>query len=255
MVSLDRSGTPPPGVEFIACNVAIEGQITDAVTQLIARHGRIDILLNNAGIGGIGPIASPDGPGDMAAFRGVIEVNLQPTASWAELRDVTRTLYDLAHEARLGTEKFDLDGLHTGTGGGNHLTLGGPTPERSPMLQRPDLLVSMLTFWQHHPSLSYLFSGRFVGPTSQAPRADEGRPESLYELEIAFAELQKQTAPGAGRCPPWLIDRLAGTAATVFGHRPCVDTFGHAQAVVSVAMAEANQKCGTAWAPSSPWTT
>jgi uncharacterized protein (DUF2126 family)/transglutaminase-like putative cysteine protease len=141
---------------------------------------------------------------------GVIEVNLQPTASWSELRDVTRTLYDLARRARLGTEKFDLDGLHTGTGGGNHLTLGGPTPERSPMLQRPDLLVSMLTFWQHHPSLSYLFSGRFVGPTSQAPRADEGRPESLFELEIAFAEIERLEQPSDGGEPghrPWVVDR------------------------------------------------
>ena len=141
---------------------------------------------------------------------GVIEVNLQPTASWPALRELTTTLYETAREVRLGTEKFDLDGLHTGTGGGNHLTLGGPTPDRSPILRRPDLLVSMLTFWQHHPALSYLFSGRFVGPTSQAPRADEGRAENLYELEIAFAEIERlgrEATDEGGVCPPWVVDR------------------------------------------------
>ncbi len=137
---------------------------------------------------------------------GVIEVNLQPTASWGELCRVTEVLYDLARQSRLTTEKFDLDGLHTGTGGGNHLTLGGPTPDRSPLLTRPDLLVGLLTYWQHHPSLSYLFSGRFVGPTSQAPRADEARPESLYELEIAFAEIERLIADD-GFCRPWVVDR------------------------------------------------
>jgi len=142
---------------------------------------------------------------------GVIEVNLHPTGSWAELSELTHTLYALAAEQRLATETFAIDGRHSGTGGGNHLTLGGRTPATSPMLLRPDLLVSMLTWWQRHPSLSYVFSGRFVGPTSQAPRFDEGRAENLYEMEIAFAEIETFTPePGADsddRGLPWVTDR------------------------------------------------
>jgi uncharacterized protein (DUF2126 family)/transglutaminase-like putative cysteine protease len=136
---------------------------------------------------------------------GVIEVNVAPTAGFAEQKQQLETLYEQARLARLSTESFDVDGTHGGTGGGNHITLGGITPADSPLLRRPDLLVSMLTYWQRHPSLSYLFAGRFVGTTSQAPRVDEGRAEALYELEIAFAEIARLSA--ARKARPWVSDR------------------------------------------------
>ena len=134
---------------------------------------------------------------------GVIEVNVHPSNNWDELVATTTALYEEARQSRLSTEKFMLDGRHTGTGGGNHITLGGATPEDSPLLRRPDILRSLITFWQHHPSLSYLFSGMFIGPTSQAPRVDEGRDEMLYELEVAFGLMSDGEVP-----QPWLVDRL-----------------------------------------------
>ncbi len=137
---------------------------------------------------------------------GVIEVNVAPTASFAEQQAQLETLYEQARQARLSTESFDVDGTHGGTGGGNHITLGGITPADSPLLRRPDLLVSLLTYWQRHPSLSYLFAGRFIGTTSQAPRVDEGRSEALYELEIAFAEIARLSAAG-GSSQAWVTDR------------------------------------------------
>jgi uncharacterized protein (DUF2126 family) len=177
--------------------------LADYLDLLAAVEDTCEYLHKPAWLEGYAPPADPR----LQSFTvtpdpGVLEVNLPPAGKWDDLEQINMLVFEEARRNRLAAEKFDYNGSHIATGGGNHIVIGGATVSDSPLLRRPDLLRSMVTFWQNHPSLSYLFSGMYVGPTSQHPRVDEARLDTLYELEVAFSQLP------TGDCPPSVLDGL-----------------------------------------------
>lgn len=135
---------------------------------------------------------------------GVLEVNLSPQTSCRDAAALHGVVFEAALASGLTAERYLLDGRAAGSGGGNHITIGGPIAEQSPWLRDPALLASLVTFVQHHPALSYAMTGMFVGPTSQAPRVDEARHDALYELELALPALFRRDP----RLPAWQVDAL-----------------------------------------------
>ncbi len=164
----------------------------------------------------------------LAADPGVLEVNLPPTRDWAEYRRSLAAAFHAAEGTGMSALKLQLNGAVHGTGGGAHLAFGGMSKEANPFLEDPRRIASVLRYWQHHPALSYLFTGQYVGPGSQAPRVDEGPRHGLYELEVACEGLE--------RLGPWpdglLVDQFLRNLLTDSGgntHRAeiCFDKFAN----------------------------
>lgn len=131
----------------------------------------------------------------LASDPGVLEINVSPCATWADYDRQLGQLFAAAAACGLCARKLQFNGRETGTGGGAHLVFGGPAGLLSPFFAFPSLLPSVVRYWQHHPALSYAFTGAYMGPSSQAPRIDESTFEALYELEIACAGAESLGSP------------------------------------------------------------
>ncbi len=125
----------------------------------------------------------------LAADPGVLEINLPPCATWREYRDWLATLERACGSVGLRSFKQLSTHQSLGTGGGNHLIFGGPSLDQNALFTHPRWITSILRYWQQHPSLAYLFTGQYVGPSSQAPRPDESATP-LYDLEMAYQFLE-----------------------------------------------------------------
>lgn len=147
----------------------------------------------------LGGYAPPTEPGiftvGFASDPGVIEVNLAVCRTWNDYARQLEELYAAADAAGLCARKYHFNGRDTGTGGGAHLVFGGPVGDTSPFFLHPGFLPSVIRYFQHHPALSYTFTGAYLGPSSQAPRIDESTFEALYELEIACAGAEQFGTP------------------------------------------------------------
>ncbi|MBX3271016.1 MAG: transglutaminase family protein [Sandaracinaceae bacterium] len=146
---------------------------------------------------------------------GVVEVNMAPCRSATELHHASRAIHAAAAAAELSPARRQYNGEVTDSGGGGHLTFGGPRPEASPFFAHPHLLPRLVAYLSRHPSLSYFFAGRAVGGSGQAVRPDEQARESFEELAVALDRLARAEAPSperlAGALAPLLTDRFGNT--------------------------------------------
>jgi uncharacterized protein (DUF2126 family) len=147
---------------------------------------------------------------------GVVEVNSAPAPDLAVFARWTEATYQAAAEAGLAPWRYRFNGDATDSGGGGQLTLGGPSPERSPFFARPQLLPRLVRYLNRHPSLSYFFASDCVGSASQGPRPDEGARERFEELPLALEWLTRRgdrATPAElwGALGPLLVD-LAGNS-------------------------------------------
>ncbi len=172
--------------------------LTAAYLELLGLIERIltKLKLQDCILSGYAPPADQALPTiGFASDPGVLEINLAPCATWSDYDRQLKQLYAAAHDVGLTARKLQFNGRETGTGGGAHIVFGGPEGLLSPFFAFPRLLPSLIRYLQHHPALSFAFTGLYMGPSSQAPRIDESTFEALYELEIACAGAEKMGSP------------------------------------------------------------